>query len=399
MVLLILNIIRSICGYAEFKVVGGNPDKFLNLSVKDGYSLWDVRKINGDLFAKSNVEDYKKLHINARKSNSRIRILKKKGLPFFKHKYRSRTGVIVGVALFLTVISVLPLYLWKIEVVGCERVNPEEVKKVMHDLGVSPGTLKSRINIPILKQQVMQRIDSVAWISINLNGSDAIVEIKEKQLKLEKEVQGEPSNIVALYDGKIERMETYRGTPMVSDGEVVTKGQILISGIVEDLSGGSEFVDAEGKVYAATHRIISEKVDMNRVRVTNVGDEIKRYRLKIFGLEIPICFGKIPDENCACETNEKNLSVFGYKLPISLYKDSIHMQEICSEKLSEDEASKEADKLIDERAVQEFGEEIKIKNIDRRPGTISQNGEQYQRECHYDLVENIAKKENLILDE
>ncbi|MDO4200142.1 MAG: sporulation protein YqfD [Clostridia bacterium] len=394
-----MNIIRSICGYVEFKVIGGNPDKFLNLSVKQGHSLWDVRKINGDLLAKSRVEDYKKLHINARKSNSRIRILKKKGLPFFRHKYRSRTGVIIGLTLFLVVLSVLPLYLWKVEVVGCEMVSPEEVKKVMHDLGVSPGTLKSHINIPILKQQIMQRMDSIAWISINLNGSDAIVEIKEKQLKLEKDAEGEPSNIVALYDGRIKRMETYRGTPMVSDGEVVTKGQVLISGIVEDLSGGAEFVDAEGKVYAETHRIITEKVDMNRVRAHNVGEEIKRYRLKILSLEIPICFEKPPDENCICETTEKNLNVFGYKLPISLYKDSIYMQEICSEKLSEDDAAKEADRIIDQRTAQEFGDEVKIKNEERRFGTISPDGEQYQRECHYDLVENIAKKEKLILDD
>ena len=395
---LILNLIRSICGYAEFKVTGGNPEKFLNLSVKGRYPLWDVRKINGDLFAKSTAKDYKKLRINARKANSRIRVLKKKGLPFFTRKYRDRTGIIVGIALFLTVLSVLPLYVWKVEVLGCETINPEEVKKVMSDLGVSAGTFKSSINVPILKQQMMQRIDSVALISINLRGSDAIVEIKEKQFTPEKQVQGEPSNIVALYDGKIERMETYRGTPMVSDGEVVTKGQILISGIVEDLSGASEFVDAEGKVYAETHRIISQKINMNALRTHSVGDEIKRCRIKIFSLEIPICFGKIPDENCTCETTERKFSMFGYKLPVSIYNDSIHVQEICTEKLSEEEASKEADRLIEECASQEFGEETSIKNIDFKPGIILPNGEEYQRECHYDLVENIAKKEKIMLE-
>lgn len=396
--LLILNIIRSICGYVEFKVSGGNPDKFLNLSVKEGHSLWDVRKINGDLLAKSTAEDYKKLHINARKSNARIRVMKKRGMPFVTHKYKSRMGIIVGAVLFLTVLSVLPLYLWKIDIVGCETVNPEEVKKVMCDLGVSPGTFKPSINVPILKQQIMQRMDSIAWISINLKGSEAIVEIKEKQFSPEREVQGEPSNIVALYDGKIERMETYRGTAVVADGDVVTKGQILISGIVEDLSGGAQFVDAEGKVYAETHRIISQKVNMNRVTARSVGDEIKKYRVKIFGLEIPICFGNIPGENCTCETSEKNFYIFDYKMPVSIYKDSIHMQEICEEHLSEDSAAKEADRLIDELARQEFGEDVKIKSVDRKPGVILPNGEEYYREWHYDLVENISKKEKIMLD-
>ena len=396
--LLILNIIRSICGYIEFKVMGGNPDKFLNLSVKERCSLWDVRKINGDLFAKSTAEEYKKLHINARKANSKIRVLKKKGIPFFTRKYRSRMGIIVGITAFLAVLSILPLYLWKVEVVGCETVSPEEVKKIMHDLGVSPGTFKSGINIPILKQQMMQRMDSIAWISINLKGSEAIVEIKEKQFIPEKQIQGEPSNIVALYDGKIERMETYRGTPMVSDGEVVTKGQILISGIVEDLSGGAQFVDAEGNVYAETHRIISEKINMKRVIAKNVGDEIKKYRIKIFNLEIPICFGKIPGENCICETNEKTFNVLGHKVPLCIYKDSIHMQEVCEEQISEEEAAKEADRLIDEFVRQEIGEDVKIKDIDRKNGIILPSGEEYYRECHYCLLENISKKESLVLE-
>ncbi len=396
--LLILDIVRSVRGYIEFKVMGGNPDKFLNLAVRERNPLWDVRKINGDLFAKSTAEDYKKLHISARKANSRIRILKKKGLPFFTRKYKSRMGIIVGVLVFSAVLLILPLYLWKVEVVGCETVNPEEVKKVMCDLGVSPGTFKAGINIPILKQQLMQRMDSIAWVSINLKGSDAIVEIKEKQFSPEKEVQGEPSNIVALYDGKIERLETYRGTPMVSDGEVVTKGQVLISGIVEDLSGGSRFVDAEGKVYAETHRIISQKVSMNRVRAHNVGDEIKRYRVKIFNFEIPICFRKIPDENCTCETIERNFNICGYKIPVSIYKDGIYMQEICAEKLSEEEAIKEADKLIDERALQEFAEDAKIKNTEHKSRITSSNGEEYYRECHYDLVENISRKEKIVFE-
>ena len=85
-------------------------------------------------------------------------------------------------------------------------------------------------------------------------------------------------------------------------------------------------------------------------------------------------------------------------MPVSIYKDSIYMQEICEEHLSEDSAAKEADKLIDEIARQEFGEDVKIKNVDRKPGVVLPNGEEYYKECQYDLVENISKKEKIMMD-
>ena len=120
---LILELIRNLQGYVSFKVTGGCPEKFLNLSVKNKFNLWNVRKINGDLLANSKIGDYKKLRYNAKKSNSKLKIISKSGLPFFIHKYRKRKGIIAGLVLFMAVMCIMPLYIWKVDVKGCSSLS------------------------------------------------------------------------------------------------------------------------------------------------------------------------------------------------------------------------------------------------------------------------------------
>lgn len=406
---LILELIRNLQGYVSFKVTGGCPEKFLNLSVKNKFNLWNVRKINGDLLASSKIRDYKKLRYNARKSNSKLKIINKIGLPFFIHKYRNRKGIIAGLLLFVAVMCIMPLYVWKVDVKGCNNLNNEEVESVMRDIGISSGSLKSSINIPMAKQQAMQKLDSVAWMSINLNGSRAEILIKEKTLPPEQIVpENEPSNVIAEFDGQIERMETYSGTPVVSSGNVVVKGQLLISGISEKSDGGNEFLCADGKVYARTHRILSERVKTNFESSSDSGICLNKYRLKVFNLEIPLNFKNFRNKNCygendceknyRFETTDKKFKIFGAYLPIVIYKESAYEQNVENINLSEAESKNIAMQMIEKKELQEFGNEVQIKSREWGTGKMMIETGEYYQECHYDLVENIAKKEKIIVD-
>lgn len=406
---LILELIRNLQGYVSFKVTGGCPEKFLNLSVKNKFNLWNVRKINGDLLASSKIKDYKKLRYNARKSNSKLKITNKIGLPFLIHKYRNRKGIIVGFVLFVIVMCVMPLYVWKVDVKGCSSLNPEEIESIMRDLGISSGSLKSSVNVSMVKQQAMQKLDSVAWMSINLNGSCAEVLIKEKILTPEQIIsENEPSNVIAEFDGQIERMETYSGIPVVNSGDVVVKGQLLISGVAEKFDGGNEILCADGKVYARTHRILSERVKTNFEKSSDSGNCFNKYRLKIFNLEIPLNFKNFRNKDCygendceknyRFETTDKKFKMFGMYLPIVIYKESAYEQNIENIILSEAESQNMAMELIEKKEMQEFGAEAQIKNKKWGTGKMVIETGEYQQECHYDLVENIAKKEKITVD-
>lgn len=177
----------------------------------------------------------------------------------------------VGILLFISIIYSMSFYVWEVNVEGNETISIEEVKAAMEELGVSPGCLKSRVDVPIVQQSAMLKLPNVSWLSLNIEGSKAVVSLKERVIAPEIVPKGNPCNIKASVDGQIERTETYKGTIAVNDGDGVVRGQLLISGVVEDGNGNNSFVHAEGKIYAHTKRTLVEEVPLSRVTSADTG--------------------------------------------------------------------------------------------------------------------------------
>ena len=123
----------------------------------------------------------------------------------------------------------------------------------------------------------MIRLKDVAWMSINVSGSCVNVSLKEKAKQPELVSKGEPCNIVAKCSGQIEKVETDSGTACVNTNDVVTEGQLLISGIVENLNSENSFVCAEGKVFAKVRKNIVQKIEINQTKAKDTGKVIKKY--------------------------------------------------------------------------------------------------------------------------
>ena len=63
-----------------------------------------------------------------------------------------------------------------------------------------------------------------------------------------------PANVISKYDGVVGYVNTFDGDSVVTDGDSVVKGQLLISGVVEDKNDlSNRFVKADGIVMAKTY--------------------------------------------------------------------------------------------------------------------------------------------------
>ena len=70
--------------------------------------------------------------------------------------------------------------------------------------------------------------DDIAWMSIDLNGTNVIVKIVENTEKPKMVNEEEYCNIVAKKTGVITKINARSGTPLVREGEVVEEGMILV---------------------------------------------------------------------------------------------------------------------------------------------------------------------------
>ena len=80
-------ILNYFTGYVKIKVEGLFLERFINICVSKKILLMDIKREKSTImYANVGIADYKKLKQVARKTKSKIKIQRKKGLPFYHKK-------------------------------------------------------------------------------------------------------------------------------------------------------------------------------------------------------------------------------------------------------------------------------------------------------------------------
>ena len=290
----LIRLIRYLRGYVSFTCQNGFPERFINLCSLNGISLWDVRNTGGSLTAKTSVKCYKNIRPCVKKSGMKIKIKSKTGLPFFIKPYLERKGIAAGILASTVLIILLCSCVWTIDVTGNENFTKNQIIEIAENYGIYPGAFKNNIDAKKIKTDIKSDVRGISWFSVNINGGNVSLEVTESRGS-DKIIDIEtPCNIVSGIDGEILQIVAHAGTPALKTGNAVTKGDLLISGIVEKPDGSADFVHARGTAVIRTNKNISVNIPHNTV-VKNVSGIKKTYTLKLFGLNIPLSFKKASD--------------------------------------------------------------------------------------------------------
>jgi similar to stage IV sporulation protein len=254
--------------------------------------LWDVKRVKDKLYAKTMLRDYKNIREAVRRSGVKTRIIKKTGLPFFTFKQRKRVGLVIGVAAAIITVSYLSTMIWTVSVSGNENISDEQILNVFSSLGVKPGAKRRDINAKEISDEALKIFDGdLSFAVVNLNGSNASVEVRESVPAPKIEDNETPCNIVASEDGVVTKVQLYSGQEEIKAGSAVLKGNLLISGVKTNQDKTESLVHAAGNVYAEVEKNISS--DFENSEFCAPSREKIRYALYFFNVKIPL--GGVPD--------------------------------------------------------------------------------------------------------
>lgn len=282
----ILKFMRVLFGYVVFEAVGGFPERFLNLCAQAGIPLWDACFHGDTMEAKTTLEGYKHIRKSAHASGVHLHIRQKCGMPFFFSQNKKRKGLVIGIVLFLFLLSFLSSMVWSVRVVGNENVSEEEILTVVNELGIHVGTRKSKIHASEIAEEITEKIETLSWAAVNVDFSRVIIEVREATPKPEMSDMKTPSNIIAAEDGVLTRLDVYSGTPMQLEGSAILKGDLLISGIMENKDNSERLKGASGHAYARVERPFSFTGKETEVAVCQA--EHSRKLLYFFGMKFPL---------------------------------------------------------------------------------------------------------------
>ncbi|MBZ2175730.1 sporulation protein YqfD [Schnuerera sp. xch1] len=307
-------------GYVIIRVEGLTLERFLNLAANNDIYLWDINRIDYTLLEmKATIDGFKALKEVVKKVGCRTEIVDKKGLPFILYKLRYRKMLGLGFVIFLCIIIFLSSLIWHIEIIGNDKVKTEDIRSVLEQENIKKGIIKYKLDKDYIEYLLLNEFDIFSFLSVDIKGTKLIIEVKEQDLPPEKIDTDTPCNIIASKRGVIEKAIARNGKAVVKKGDVVDKGQTLITGVISDeYSEEQIFVHAEGEVLAKTvySQIINEPIIKTIEKET--GRVYERRQLKIGNKGVQFFKGDIPYKDYIESVREVKLFDIDLNLPIKL---------------------------------------------------------------------------------
>lgn len=388
-------ILNYILGYVNILVEGYFVEKFINICNKQKIFLWNLKRSKTTIiYTNVSIKDFKKLKPIAQKTKCKIKIKSKKGLPFIFNKYKKRKIFVIGLAMVLITIFTLSKFIWNIEVIGNEKINDDEIIQIANENNLKIGKFKNKVDTKKIINKLRLERDDIAWIGIEIKGTNAIIKIVESIPKPNIIDDEEFCNIVATKDAIIKKISAQNGTPVVKEGEIVKKGTVLIAGWLEGKYTGTRYVHATGSVQGKVWYTQKERIYFKQQKKEQTGNAENKYSLNINNFKINFNKGVSKFKNYdTIETNKKVKLFSNFYLPIELIKitnTEVNITDITY-------TLEEAKNIGIEKAKQELNNKIEnLDNILSIQINDSQTSEYIEVEVTYEMLENIGTKEKIV---
>ncbi len=311
---------REIKGCLTLELMGTLPESVLNTCALNAIELWDMQCVDAyTLRFCASERDLEQIEAIAQKCMCELRLIEKS--PLIKHRENMMRRWYLPVFLVMIALTLLlsGLFVWDIQLEGCESLSRGQVLRALEDCGLKEGCFWPGISSDMVRSRMIEKLPQIAWMSVNISGSRAQVQIKERQPKPEIYDESSAVNIVAAKTGIVQRISVLNGYPLVSAGDTVMQGDVLVSGSPESLLGTFRQLRARAEVYARTwYEISSAAVEFPQKTARGPGHG--RLALK-FGknrINFYISSGKGVDE-CDKIISEHKIGIEGlFALPVTI---------------------------------------------------------------------------------
>ena len=334
------------------------------------------------------------------------------GLPHLLYLYRKRSGLLVGAVLFSVITFLSGQFIWDMDLKGNERISNVQIYDTLRSLGCGIGSYIPGLNLYSVCGRYLIADPEIAWISVNLEGTVAHVEVIEKEYRSHAEMDlpddTHPSNLVAARDGMIVSWELGGGEVVVHAGQVVRKGDLLVSGIVENRksdTGQFRLERSAGRVLAQTARIVTVSVPLVSEKTVCRDAYIAEKAVIFFGKEIKLLKNSRnlpPQYDIIKNTDRMTLfSGIGWlqtvRLPLYRVTKTVCVQERERVTLSCEDAGREAERQFWILFGKETdGMELESYTVERG---MNQQGTAFEITCTVYGIENIAEERTIALTE
>lgn len=388
-------LIKYILGYINIKVEGYFVEKFINKCVNENIFFWNIKREKSTIaYMNVGIKDFKKLCKISKETRCKVKVIEKKGLPFFLNRYRKRKIFIILLIIISLMLFISSKFIWNIKVEGINNISENEIIEILNEKGLRIGERKKKVNTKKIINEIRLEREDIAWVGITIEGTNATIKIVEADSKPEMINEEDYCNIVATKDAQIIKISAQNGIPVVKTDDIVTKGDILVAGWIDGKYTGTRYVHAEGEVKAKVWYTEKEQIALNQVVEKDTGAQEKKYKIKINNFTINLFKTLSKFEKYDTIETYNQIKIFSnFYLPIELIK--ITNIEKIEDKITYgiEEAKQIGIQKASEKIEKQLHNEQEV--LQKYENTYV-NGDFVEAEVTYEVLENIGTKEKIV---
>ncbi|BCB04869.1 sporulation protein YqfD [Bacillus sp. KH172YL63] len=382
-------------GKVFVKMEGKAVERVINQLLRAGIAIWNVKRAGTETITfYLSLEDVHNFRRAVRASQCKVTFLRGQGVPFLFKRSLKNSGFVIGGLAFFVLVFLLSNMVWGIQVKGASPQTEHSIRKELEEMGVSTGKMQFSLpDVETIQRELSYRMDNITWVGVELRGTTFHFQVVEKNAPEPSESTG-IQHIVAKKKAIITEMFVEEGDPQVNVNDYVSKGQLLVSGLIgnEDDPQG---VPAKAKILGETWYKSTVELPLKSRFAVFSGNEKRKHYVGIGSFNVPIWgFGNPDYKDSVMEENQKNLRFLKWELPVHYIDRSIKEKEDVERAYSKDEAILAAKKLAKSNLESSLPEDAEIQGEKILQEKV-ENGK-VRVTIHYKVIENIAVGQPII---
>lgn len=290
------NAANFIRGSVRLEAVGPYPERFFNILSARGIRFWQVERVDATTVrltvARSQAGRAQAL---GKRCLCEVHRVETRGAAAFLMGFRTRHGLLIGMAISLLAVLVLSRFVLVIDITGSTSVPEGVLLSELREAGLEPGSYGPAVDERAVSNRVLLAEERLGFLSVNIRGIRAEVVVRDAVLPPEIEPVGQVQDLIAAKAGQVVRVLPVAGQVLVQPEDEVTAGQTLISGTVEVNAGpedetpmGSYAVLARGEVWAEVEERLSAAAPLSGAEKRYSGRIRRELEVNVLGRSFKI---------------------------------------------------------------------------------------------------------------
>lgn len=282
----------KLLGSVEFVLIGLKLEPVLQRAARAGVTLTRLERVSAaQLRVTVPYAQHRKFLRQIPKNSVLVKRVSARGAGIRLQNAKSRLALLITLVLAASLLAAVSTRVWQVTVYGSEILEKSIIIDCLRQAGYAPGANPPPEMLENWENALLRDIPLISFASVSRRGAELVVRIKERE-KTAIENQA-PADIVARKDCRIVSVTVLQGRSMVLEGQIVQKGQVLISGQLLYSLLPYRYVQAAGDVYGEVWYTASCPLVREKTVTVRTGKKYTRRYIRLFGQDILL--GPEPD--------------------------------------------------------------------------------------------------------